>query len=122
MEHCMMIAHIFAPFLMIMGIWMLFYHGNLVKIGASIKATPGCFHIMNVVQLLIGLLLIKTCNVWEMSSVFFVTLIGWVFVIRSLLGLFFPQFFLKKLHKGAWVRFMGIIPLVWGFFLYWYFM
>ena len=112
-------AHVFGPFLVIVGLWMLLYSDNLAKIMTSIKGSPACFHILGLLQLLIGLILITQCNVWKMSGAFFVTLLGWVFLLRGVLSLFFPQVLMKILPKGNWTKFAGIIPLVWGILLYW---
>jgi len=112
-------AHVFGPFLVILGLWMLLYSDNLAKIVTSIKGSPACFHILGILQLLIGLILIGQCNIWEWSGIIFVTLLGWVFLLRGILALFFPQILMKMLAKGKRAKFAGIIPLVWGIILYW---
>lgn len=112
-------AHVFAPFLVIVGLWMLLYSDNLMKIMASIKASPACFHILGLLQLLIGLILVTQCNVWKMKGAVLITILGWVFLLRGVLALFFPQVLLKILPKGSWAKFAGVIPLLWGILLYW---
>lgn len=119
----MQIAHywadVFGPFLVILGLWMLLYSDNLGKIVTSIKGSPASFHILGLLQLLIGLILVRQCNVWNMTGVVLVTLLGWVFLVRGILSLFFPQLLMKFIARGKWTKFAGIIPLVWGVLMYW---
>lgn len=113
-------AHVFGPFLVILGLWMLLYSDNLAKIVASMRATPACFHIVGVLQLLIGLILLTQCNVWMMSRVIFITLLGWFFVLRGVISLFFPQLLMKYNSKSKSLKYCGILPLVWGLLIYWF--
>ncbi len=112
-------AHVFGPFLVILGLWMLLYSDNLAKIATSIKGSPACFHILGILQLLMGLILITQCNIWKVNGIIFVTLLGWVFLLRGILALFFPQVLIKLIARGKWTKFAGIVPLVWGIILYW---
>ncbi len=112
-------AHVFGPFLVILGLWMLLYSDNLSKIITSIKGSPASFHILGLLQLLIGLILVTQCNVWMMDKVVFITLLGWFFVLRGVLSLFFPQLLLRWAIKGKHVKLYGLIPLVWGLLIYW---
>lgn len=112
-------AHVFGPFLVLVGLWMVLYTDNVVKIMASIKSSPACFHILGLLQLLMGLILVTQCNVWVVSRVVFVTLLGWFFLFRGILSLFFPQVLMKWLAKGKIARWAGLVPLIWGLLLYW---
>ena len=112
-------AQVFGPFLIIVGLWMLFYHDNQNKIMASIKGSPACFHILSILQLLIGLIIVTQCNIWQMHLAVLVTLLAWLFMIKGVVGLFFPQV-LMKMMLGKGRRFAGLVPLVWGLALFWF--
>ena len=112
-------AQVFGPFLIILGLWMLFYHENQHKIMSSIKASPACFHILSILQLLIGLIIVTQCNIWQMHLYALVTILAWVFIIRGIVGLFFPQV-LMKMMQGKGSRFAGLVPLIWGLALFWF--
>jgi hypothetical protein len=112
-------AHVFGPFLSIIGLWMLLYKDNFLKIAASIKASPASFYILGVFQLFIGLILVTQCNIWVINKVILVTILGWFLLLRGIVSLFVPQLLLKLLPKGKKVQWIGLLPLVWGILLYW---
>ncbi len=119
MQNAMWLASIFGPLLMIMGIWMLFYHDNMGKVCNSIKHTPGLIYTLSIFNLLIGLTILSQFNVWVMGLSFLVTLLGWVTLVRGLLALFVPQMWIKWSHDPSWMKIKGIVPLIWGFGLCW---
>lgn len=120
MESAMMLARVFGPFLGILGLWMLLYGDNVVKIMTAIKNSPAALYASAVFNLLIGLFIINMYNVWVWDVFFFVTLLGWAMFIRGLFALFMPQVVVKSvMTKGTWMKTMGIIPFVWGLILTW---
>lgn len=118
-ESALMIARIFGPFLAIVGLWMLLYSDNLVKIVTSIKNSPAAIYQSAILNLVFGLFIISGYNGWRMDAFFFVTLLGWALFIRGVLGLFMPQVLIKLMTKSSWVKLMGIIPFIWGLILIW---
>ena len=120
MEAAYMIAKVFGSFLGITGLWMLLYGDNVVKIMTSMKNTPYALYCSAVFNLLLGVFIIVSYNVWMWDIFFFVTLLGWVMFLRGVLGLFLPQFMIKfQMSKMSWMKTMGIIPFVWGLILIW---
>ncbi|MES2345223.1 MAG: hypothetical protein V4494_04730 [Chlamydiota bacterium] len=120
MSHAAGLACIFGPFLTIMGLWMLLYVDNLTKVMASIKSSPGCFYILGMLNLLIGLTVISRYNIWTADLSVLVTLLGWVMFIRGILVFFVPQFIIKTtMTKQKTIQYTGIVPLVWGLLLSW---
>lgn len=120
MESAMMLARVFGPFLGILGLWMLLYGDNVVKIMAAMRSSPSALYASAVFNLLIGLFIINTYNVWIWDVFFFVTLLGWVMFIRGLLAFFMPQVVVRAvMTKNTWMKTMGIIPFVWGLILTW---
>ena len=120
MQHAMLVASIFGPFLFFIGLWMLFYHENMMKVITSMKNTPAAFYLIGAVNLFLGLIVVNEYNVWDWSSAVLVTLLGWVLIIRGLLCLFVPQAFVKPATSHpSWAKLKGVIPLVWGILLFW---
>lgn len=114
-------AHVFGPFMVLLGLWMFIYNENFTKIAGSIKNSPASFHLLGMIQLLFGLMITVSCNTWHWNLSLAVVLLGWMLVIRGIFTLFFPQLLMKLLiAKGKWGRVAGIIPFVWGLFLYWF--
>lgn len=120
MESAIMLARVFGPFLGILGLWMLLYGDNVVKIMTAMKNSPVALYTSAVFNLFIGLIIINMYNVWIWDVFFFVTLLGWVMFIRGVFGLFMPQAVVKVvMTKNNWMKTMGIIPFVWGLILTW---
>lgn len=121
MQNAMFLAAIFGPFLLIMGVWMLFYHENVSKMITSLKNTPAVFCVTGVINLLVGLTVINQFNIWSWTLAALVTLFGWWMLVRGLMVFFLPQLLIKlTMSNGKWVKIKGIIPLVWGFLLCWF--
>lgn len=117
----MWLAGIFGPFMAIIGLWMLLYHDNVVKITNSIKSTPGAFYMGGVFNLLVGLTILSEYDSWMHGVACLVTLLGWVMIIRGILALFIPQLVIKlTMTNRTFLKVMGVIPLVWGLALCWF--
>jgi len=120
MQNAIGIASVFGPFLMILGIWMLFYHDNMMKVCTSAKNTPGVLYLTGVINLLIGLAVLSHFNMWGWGLPLLVTLFGWFMVLRGLMVFFLPQLLIRKtLSKPKTLTIKGIIFLVWGFGMCW---
>ena len=117
----MWLAAVFGPLLTIIGLWMLLYSENLIKVMSSIKNTPGCFFMMGTINMLIGLVIVNMYNVWIWHPAVLVSLLGWVFLIRGILVLYIPQLIIKYTMTNHMVmRAVGLIPLIWGLALWWF--
>lgn len=120
MDSVMTVARIFGPLLGIIGLWMLLYSDNVVKIATSIKGSPAAQYASAFFNLLFGLYIINAYNVWEWNMYFFVTLLGWVLFLRGVLGLYMPQLIVQWfMTKHSMTKTMGVVPFVWGLILTW---
>jgi hypothetical protein len=120
MDNAMMLAKIFGPFLMIMGLWMLVFCEHLMKVWTAIRTSPFAIYAQGTLNLLVGLVMLEMYNVWQADAFVFVTLLGWFWVIRGVLCLFFPKTIIKwQFSREGVMKGMGILPLVWGLILSW---
>lgn len=120
MQNAMWLASIFGPFMTIMGLWMLLYADNLVKVWNAIKSSPASFFFGGVCNLLIGLAILSQYDMWSMDAYVLVTLLGWFMVVRGVMALFVPQLLIQlTMTNTSFMKIMGIIPLVWGLALCW---
>ncbi|MBP7074692.1 MAG: hypothetical protein KBA81_04830 [Rhabdochlamydiaceae bacterium] len=114
----MWLASIFGPFLVILGLWMLLYCDQYTKVLNGIKGSAGLFYMNSVFNLLIGFTVLSQYDLWGWNLLVLVTILGWVMVIRGIMGLFVPQLLIDiMMGKHGFSKVMGIIPLVWGVFL-----
>lgn len=120
MDTAVWLARIFGPFLLILGLWMLFYHHNVHKIMTSMKNTPAIFYCHGSINLLLGLVILNQYNYWDMSLFVLIPILGWLFLLRGLMILFFPQLLIKcTMHSNSAIRLNAIVPLVFGILLCW---
>jgi hypothetical protein len=114
----MWLASIFGPFLVILGLWMLLYCDQYNKVLNGIKGSAGLFYMNSVFNLLVGFTVLSQYDLWGWNLLVLVTILGWVMVIRGIMGLFVPQLLIDiMMGKHGFAKVMGIIPLVWGVFL-----
>lgn len=120
MDSAVMMARIFGFFIGILGLWMLLYGDNVVKVMTSIKNSPANQYINSVVSMFLGLYIMCSFNDWTWNVMITLTWLGWVFFLRGFLGLFVPHLVVKcMMTNTSWMKTMGIIPFVWGLILIW---
>lgn len=112
-----MIAKVMGPFLIILGIWFLFCKEFLSQLVVSGR---GVLYLGGVINVLLGLIIITSYNVWNWNIFIFVTLLGWAALLRGLYMLFTPDNFMDtKQVGGFFLKIYGILPLIWGIILTW---
>ena len=120
MLHAMWLGSVFGPFLVIHGLWMLLCRANLMKVEASIKGSPACFHMIGVIQLLVGLAIVNTCCMGPIQGTsILIAVLGWVFILRAVVVFFIPKLMLKALTSPKWNALVGLIALIWGIAICW---
>jgi len=120
MQNAAWLASIFGPFMAILGLWMLLYSSNLLKIWSGIKSSPSAVYFHGVINLLLGLVVLSLYDMWSFNPEVLVTLLGWVMVIRGIFTLYMPQLVVRlTMENHDFVKVMGLIPLVWGLALCW---
>lgn len=121
MQKAYWLATIFGPFLVILGVWMLGYKENLMKTYSSIKGTPSVMYLRSIINMLVGLTIIREYNLWIANMAILVTLLGWAMLIRGIITLFAPQFCISiGMSDQKVIQARGFIPLVWGLLLLWF--
>ena len=116
----LLLASIFGPLLLIFGIWKLFYTSNLKKVLVAFRQSSPTLVLASYVNMLVGLFIVTVHNYWEWDYPIFVTLLGWLILLKAIVCLFVPRWL--ELVDGASLRtfkFCAIIPIVWGLVLCW---
>lgn len=112
------LASIFGPLLTIKGLWMLLYSDHVTKVFQATKQSPALSYYSSMFCLLVGFGILSHYDLWDWNALLLITLLGWVFIIRGILGLFVPQL-LTEIFKGKCVKCFGLIPLIFGLILCW---
>lgn len=119
MQSAQWLASIFGPFMAIVGLWMLLYSNNLIKVYSGVKSSPSTLYFRGILNLLVGLTILSNYDYWSLNPEVLVTLLGWMMVIRGILTLFMPQLVIRVMENNEYSKVKGLIPLVWGLALCW---
>jgi|JI10StandDraft_1071094.scaffolds.fasta_scaffold08654_13 hypothetical protein len=115
------LASIFGPLLIITSLWTLLYKENMKKVIDSMKKTPALQYFVGVINLLLGIIFITSYNYWYVNIELLVTLLGWLFLLRGLILMFFPKILdsmLKSYIKSSLLY--SLIGIAWGLALTWF--
>ena len=116
----MWLASIFGPLLAIIGLWKLIYSDNLAKALHALKNSAGLIYYSSIAYLWVGLTVLSQYDMWTWNGFILVTLVGWVLIVRGIMGLFVPRLLMDILMGNpGFVKVCEIIPLVWGLILCW---
>lgn len=77
----MWLASIFGPFLVILGLWMLFYGEQMAKVCAGTKASPALLYLNSVFNILVGFTILSQYDLWGWNLLSLVSLLGWFMVL-----------------------------------------
>lgn len=124
MEVSLYLAKVFGIFFLIGGLGLVLNHKKYLKLDMQLlrKDQPTVF-ILGMIMLLAGLFMVVKHNVWELSHVGLITLIGWIVVIKGAVIILIPDLmdvFKKKTFGDHWYLVGGIIWLLAGACLTYY--
>jgi hypothetical protein len=116
----MWLASIFGPLLAIVGLWKVIRKDQFTKALNAMKASPGLIYYSSIAYLWVGLTMLSQYDEWAWTGMVLVTLLGWVLVVRGIMGLFVPKLLIDLLMgKPTAIKAWGFIPLIWGLLLSW---
>lgn len=120
MMHAIWLGHVFGPFLVIHGLWMLLCRTAVMKTEAAVKSSLAAFHMGAALRLLFGLMIVNTCCMGPVEGLsLLLAVLGWVLILRAILAFFLPKLVLKTLGNPTWNVATAVISIVWGAAIYW---
>ena len=110
-----MIAAVFGPILILMGLSLIVHMFRGVEAIEELCGACNAPYTHAFISLVIGISVIYTYNIWLWDMSLLVTLFGWVMTIKGVWILFLPQSCTKAWinNRGA-VFVSGIIGIIWG--------
>lgn len=115
MDSLMLIANVFGPYQLIIGLWMLLHKQNCQKICDSVRKNPSAIYLMGWTSLLLGLFIIYGYNQWVANISIFATLLGWAYFARGIIVLFVPQAYLRTEKKEkSWIMVGAVLRILFG--------
>jgi len=119
-ESAVIIARIMGPFLVAQALWYIFFKDLVKKMSLDAKQSPGLMVMFGNWHLLTGLIILTFYHAWHWDLTLFVTLVGWVRVIRGLTILFIPEKFMNAMKPGGFImKIWGVFPLIVSLILVW---
>lgn len=116
------LARFLGVWLILTGLFYLTQKDFIRKVAKDLYGNGAVLVFSGMFNLVIGLLIVLSHNVWVAGWEVVVTIIGWFLLIRGIVRLFFPAFGKGLADKGAaanTVTFIGIISLLIGIWFAW---
>lgn len=80
--------------------------------------SPSLLLFSSILALVLGILIVVSHNIWVMDWRVIITLLGWLTLLKGVIRLFYPEFFMKKATKcvenKAYYNIMMLIILLIG--------
>lgn len=109
------IEQIFAFYLLIIGISLIFYQKSWTSILSKVLKTEDSMMACGMKELLVGLIIVAFHNIWTYSYAVIVTLVAWGMIIEGSLILLAPKFYkniVPYFYKKSIVVVLSLIMLV----------
>ncbi len=86
---------LFGPVMLVAGASVLINQKTCHKVIADFTKSPALMLLGGVFSLLIGIWIVREVNVWEVSEVGLITLIGWASIVKGVVMLLAPDTVIK---------------------------
>ncbi len=121
MELSLLLGKVVGIYLLVMGISLLIRKETWMHVVKKYTKNSALMMAVATAELIVGLLIVLTHNIWVNDWVVVVTVIGWLMFIEGVVYLLLPVETMKKLvksfNKPAYYKVCGIIALVLGILL-----
>jgi len=129
MCYSLSIATVSSFFAQLIGIYfvliclsMLVYEDRFKKIMNNIMGHPASLFICSATNIIFALVILIPHNIWVASWPLLITLIGWLTLLKGIIGLFFPERYVKMsmdLMEKTGYKIWTWIWLLIGLYLVW---
>ena len=117
MDISVVIAQVLGIFFVVMGIAMVANSKATVAAIEESTLHKGVMYLWGIVALLVGATIVVLNNVWTSGLPLFVTILGWLAIIKAAFILLAPgaaASMYRKFGKGGMVVFCGVVVFVVG--------
>jgi len=115
-----LLGKVFAIALIAVGISLVLYRKDWRDVANEILGSKSAIYLTAFLELIIGLLVVFTHNVWVSSWPVVITIFGWLMVIEALVYLLFPHKHIIKVYRkwmrGSWYNVMAIVSIILGLY------
>lgn len=120
MDAPILIAKLMGSILLLFGFMFFIVPETSKKSRISLTQSPGEQFLYGFANLILGLYIIFTYNVWAWNIFLSVTLLGWVLTLRGIAFWYIPSLILATRATGSlYLRLFKFIVVLWGAILIW---
>jgi drug/metabolite transporter (DMT)-like permease len=123
MDISIVLAQIWGIGCIVFGLSMLLNKKWIAVAVEEITQNQGVMLLAGLVALILGLVLVALNNIWTSGLPLFITILGWLTLIKGAIILLFPTFtvsYYKKMNKGNIFVWGGVVVLILGLVLFFY--
>jgi uncharacterized protein YacL len=116
------LAQVIGCYLFFVSLAMLIHQNRYKKVIHDLLSTPALVTLTGVVTLILGLLIVRSHNLWTTEWPVIVTLFGWFLLLQALMRIFFPELFVKWMKELTAKSGYVLVSWVWlliGVYLLW---
>lgn len=117
----MLLAKVFGVYLLVIGVALFARRRYFSAVFAGFVESRLLRMVIAIVELVAGLFLVITHQVWTPLSAGIITFFGWAMVVEGVLYLFLPDRWVSKLFRlfnnKAWYFIGGILAIIVGLYL-----
>jgi len=121
MDLTTLLSQVFGIYLIIGGVSIWYRRRYFVPVLGAFAHDPLLRLIVGTMELVAGLFLVLTHNIWSSAAASIVTLFGWMLVLEGALYMIASDKFVERmfsmLNRPAWFVFGGIFAIVTGLYL-----
>lgn len=120
MDISIFLARLLGLYLVIVGIACFFKREFFREVLRDFFKNPSLIAVASIINLFIGLLIVLNHNIWEFSWKMFITIIGYLSLLKGIFHLYAPEWGKKMAVKSSeWDIFVysGVISLALGLYL-----
>ena len=124
MDTSIFLAKLIGPALIVIGLGLVFNRAIYQVVAEEVIKSRALLYLFGALNLVVGLAIVLTHNVWAPSWKLIITIIGWFALVRGALRLLIPQqigdFLSRILTRGPQVLFgTGVVAILVGAVLAW---
>ena len=121
MELSIFLSQVIGVYLVLIGLICVIRRKMMMAAIADVINTRGLIYLIAILELLAGIALVVSHNVWVWDTAVIVTIVGWLMLIESLAYLVLPYRLVAKIfrafNKKGWYVGGGIVSIVLGLYL-----
>jgi hypothetical protein len=118
MQASIFLAQLLGPAAIVLALAVLFKPKRMEAALKEVLGSPALLFEIGFLSLLAGLALVLTHNIWVLDWRLLITLLGWVTIVRAVITIFQPEWFVVvATHIFARREIAGVINLIIGLVL-----